>query len=295
MTRIYTAYGTPMDIAKREAKHLHKERGIKLSAAQQAYAIEKGYQSFGELVSKSIEIDDEVAENLTFARKHGRDEVWFCVDDAIDHLIDPEGPGGSSLWLTRELNVGDEEGTVLHRLSLGPQDDPYSDLSEPFEIRGSATSEEWDEALDDLDEGRAGNIIALLNGTGLFDLPIERMPHEFDHEAVLTLEMRKRGLIVGDRVLFSTGDNKAQGEPDFDRRCFVNLLSDGDVILTNGSAFYHELVWRVLRRSDYQALKAEMEATLGDLAYTTYQGEAWMFDRALASDAAETAPEPAPC
>lgn len=292
MTRIYTAYGTPMDIAKREAKRLHKEQGVKLSAAQQAYAMENGYKSFGELVSKSIEIDDEVAENLTFARKHGRDEVWFCLGDAVDHLIEQKEPGHLPLRLTRDLNVGQEEGSVLHVLSLVHEDEVNPDYSDPFKPLGDATGEDWDEALFNLEEGRAGHIIALLNETGLFDLPIERTPHDFDHEAILTLEMRKRGLLVGDRALFNKGDNKAQGEPDFDRRCFANLLSDGDVILTNGSAFLDELIWRVLPRAEYEAVKAEMEATLGDLAYTTYQGEAWMFDRVLASTEAETTPKP---
>lgn len=281
MTRIYTAHGTPMDIAKREAKRLQREQGVQLSAAQHAYAQSHGYQSWGELASKAIEIDEEVAEDLTFARRHGQDQVWFCVGDAVDQLIDNQGLGAPSLRLTRELNVGDEEGTVLHLLSLSSQDEMYKDLSEPFEIKGEATAEAWDEALFELEEGRAGNIIALLNGTGLFDLPIDRPPHDFDYEAVLTLEMRKRGLIVGDRVLFNTGDVKAQGEPDFDRRCSANLLSDGDVVFMNASAFIDEMVWKVLPRAEYEALKAEMEAELGAEAYTTYKGEAWMFDRVL--------------
>lgn len=286
MTRIYTAHGTPMDIAKREAKRLQREQGVQLSAAQHTYAQSHGYQSWGDLASKAIEIDEEVEENLTFTRKHGQDRVWFCIGDAVDHLIEQKDRTHIPLRLTRDLNVGQEEGSVLHVLSLVHEDEVNPDFSEPFQPQGDATGEDWDEALFGLEEGRAGHLIALLNDSGLFDLPIERVPHEFDHEAVLTLEMRKRGLIVGDRVLFNTGDNKAQGEPDFDRRCFANLLSDGNVILTNGSAFYHELVWRILRRADYQALKSEMEAELGAEAYTTYKGEVWMFDQVLSGASA---------
>jgi len=292
MTRIYTAHGTPMDIAKREAKRIQKERDIRLSEAQQAYAMENGYQSWGELASKAIQIDEEVGENLTFARKFGQDMVWFCLGDAVDHLIEQKDPAYLPLRLTRELNVGHEEGSVLHVLSLVHEDEVSPDYSEPFQPRGDVTGEDWDEAILNLEEGRSGHIIGLLNETGLFDLLIDRTPHEFEHEAVLTLEMRKRGLLVGDRVLFNTGDIKAEGEPDFDRRCFANLLSDGDVILTNGSSIYDDLVWRVLLRAEYQALKAEMEAALGAKAYTTYEGEAWMFDRILAGQT-ETQPAPA--
>lgn len=296
MTRIYTAYGTPMDIAKREAKRLHKERGIKLSEAQQAYAMENGYESFGELVSKSIEVDDETVDTLIFKRRSGTDIIWYRIDDdAIEDIMEKEQMENFGLRVIRGLEVGPEEGSVRHIFSLVSELDVSPDYSEPFELRGGATGETWEDAIIELQQGRFSPIISLLNTSGLLDIQPDRPPHEFEHEAALVLEMRKRGLLVGDRILFNTGDNKAQGEPDFDRRCFANLLSDGDVVLTNAAATYDELIWRVLPRAEYEAVKAEMEAVLGDLAYTTYQGEAWMFDRVLASAAAETAPDTAPC
>lgn len=290
MTRVYTSQGTPMDIVKREAKRIQKDQNIKLSAAQEAYAVENGYESWSDLTSKAIEVGENFMNDLMVSRKRGKDYIEFSFKDALQALLDDPNP---RLYIQRQLLHSEEDSVIILVDLIHDMFDGDNGL-DPFEMRVSFDEYEWFDAVCDLDNGMNGYIIELLNRIGFFDVDVDRPAHFFEHEAALTLEMRKIGLTVGDRVLFNTDDLKPSGDPDYDRRCFGNRLSDGGVVLCNGADEPADFIFSVLSASEYEDLREEMEAELGEEAYTTYKGEVWMFNRVLepVRVAAQAVPEP---
>lgn len=285
MTKTYCVNGKPLDIVKREAKALKKERGIKLGEAQAEVAKSYGMQSWQELTEANVEVDEEFVEHFTVVRRKGVDEVRFCAASLAEMLEDGAFDDGEvpDLYYRYELYHNLEPGTVSHNFDIMGRDEATDrGTPAPFARKGQNGAEDFITAIEAAWEGQPGLLIGLLNDEGLFDLSLDVEPMEAEFEALLTLELRKHGYALGDRILFNTMDGpEIDGVTDWTRRIFVHDIDDGLVVISNGAGSTEDLRSVITPKTRLDALTAEMEDELGSAAYTTQKGELWIHDRLL--------------
>jgi|Cruoilmetagenom7_1024161.scaffolds.fasta_scaffold07310_1 hypothetical protein len=300
MTKIYCVNGKPLDIVKREAKALKKERGFKLGEAQAEIAKGYGMQSWQELTEATVEVDDEFVEHFTVTRRKGVDEVRFCAASLADLHEDgvfneDEVP---DLYYRYALEAGLEPGTVSHVFDLMEREEAeVRGTPVPFARKGQNGAEDFITAIEAAWDDQPGLLIGLLNDEGLFDLSTDVEPMEAEFEALLTLELRKHGHVLGDRILFNTMDGpEIDAVTDWTRRVFVHDIDDGLVVISNGAGSTEDLRSIITPKSRLDALTAEMEDELGSVAYTTQKGEIWLYDRVLGPiPSQDQAPEMSGC
>jgi len=295
MTKTYCTNGKPLDILKREAKALSKDEGIKLGQAHDKVARAAGFSNWQDLVEKCLKVEEPDLGDMPFiTRRIGRDQVIFEImspDDFEDNTGDVRDDAVAPLFIEVSLLVGYEENTVKWEVRLLTQSEAFYrgvGVCLPFTPRVGHDRDTFLEALENAADLMPGDLFSILNQDGFFDIDLQASLRNSEHEALLILEARKLGLDLGDRTTFNAdiGVDKVDYEvSDWYRRCFANLLSDGSVIVSNG-AQADALRWKVLPKEEFEALKADMEADLGEAAYTTQQGEIWMHDRVLAQEPA---------
>lgn len=293
MTRIYAQDGTPIDIVKREAKRLKQEQGIKLSEAQRQIALAHGFESYEALSAALIEADEDLPDHLYLARKAGADEIVFDFSDCHEKSdtyfrVFPNGNLGK-LCLTRHASYEDAGSIRIEiRLSLSTDLAEFEHFTPKVEISLDDLEEAFDEIME---ENRPGMLISMMNRAGMFDIPAYENLRFGEHEALLQLALREQKRLVQDRILFNTGGaTSPEGQPDWGRRCFVNLLDNGQVLISNGSEDVQDLKWKVIERPAFDQLVAEMQSAFPQGYLKTWDSEAWMHDRVLSAPEAEDTP-----
>jgi hypothetical protein len=291
MTKTYCTNGKPLDILKREAKALAKDDAIKLGKAQEKLAQDAGFSSWQELMEKRLEVGEpEMGVMPEMVRFSGSDMILFEVmtPEAFEvDTLDIDDDDVAPLYARVDIMVGEEDSVEWGvRLVTEPEATRNGiDGCVKLEIPEGQDREVFLEALYNAYDAEPGNLITFLSQDGFFDLDLRASLRGGEHDAVLMLEARKLGLTLGERIMFNTGigsDEDGYEIADWNRRCFVNLLSDDSVMVSNGDIM--DLRWHVLPKHEFEALKDIMESSMHKFTYTTQAGEIWMHDRVLAAE-----------
>lgn len=296
MTEVYCLDGTPVAELRARAKTMKKE-GVKLKDALAAEAKLKGYENWQALMENTVtaEVDDIPYDDGTIdtfwslrERRPDGDIVWHF--DFFDARVLAEDLAFNKLYLKRELVMSSESDVEWHvsiqvQAVQGWEGWQLVDLQQCAFTLPEAQFEIMDmvDAISDWQDGdEPAPFIALFNQMGLRDHLDDIPIIDVEFEALLALEMRKLGNRLEDRTLFHNGmPKRPKGiEVDWGRRCFCNVLTNGDVVVSNGGNV-ETLKWKLMPRAEFDALAAQMFDACGPDAAEDGFGEAWMHDQVL--------------
>lgn len=265
--------GTSLRDLKIKAKD-RKGGDLSLTAAQDLIAQERGYDSWQNMVENSVELSPTFDQDLALLVRDGRDNCSIALLFLEADRWETDAGGMRAMFASRDLLVGGTPGSVTYWADVvfeeGCGDHHH------LRLRKTTVAGLFEAACDKLvHDHDPAPLLRILNGAGFFD-EIGKVPvAEVEFEAELTTILRDQGRAVLDRVLLNVGRRAPDAiQLDPDRRCFFNLLDNGDVVASNG-LLSGNLRWKVIEKHDFNALKAAMFKECGADADTSGLGEAW--------------------
>lgn len=291
MKRLYCADGTPLDILKKEAKRRKSSDIIKLAEAQNLIAIDHGADNWPRLVASCVDVPNDFDDHLMIEKRIGEDTIVFDVADfyEAEEEFDRQASGEDSdaaisqCYISKYYNY---DGNGRLRISIAFQAEKetgsFSRDHELFQFKEPVNLDQLGVSfVSALVLNRASSLVSVLSRSGCFDVDPYATPRSGGHEALLTLALRDKGLKVGDREIFNTPDLEPTGILDTSRRCFVNRLSDGSYVVSNGAEQTDMLLYTVIGADDFRSHIFVMKTELGDDFNTRWESEAWLRNRVL--------------
>lgn len=252
--------GTPLDVLRRNAKAVKKDRDITLSAAQNAVAQDAGFQRWSDLMARKIVVieDDDLP---VLVQTNGPDEITVAIYDLIDEINDMlDAPNIMTIYQNISLEQANDDGVTYHiALSLAPSEQALA--PQAFAVLTGDDAENFIDHTDAAADGRYSALIRILSTKGAFETPDASKIFRREFDAALVLALRESGLALGDRYSPVTIDYTAAPPAEFDwnKRCYFHRNARGDITVSNGSEVPQEdLAYRHIPAADWPDVQARL-------------------------------------
>ncbi|MEP3667037.1 MAG: hypothetical protein ABJN42_09935 [Roseibium sp.] len=278
-THLFTLDGTSIEALARETRDAAKAQSLKLKDARNAAAAKHGFPSWQVMVENAVEYGREEFDDGVVIIRKGRDKIVINLDAFYDDESYEDN-------LSRVLKPLHAVSYLRYENGGSVQYDIDFQCVKEGQAFHGCSSFCWNDfavATQDADEGEYESVVGLLYNAGFFT-GLDSIPlKDSEHEAVMVLLARAYGRSLGDRILFNAFFTSEEHVVlDFSKRCFANLLDNGDVMVCNGDAFVDGgFLWKILSRAEFDVLVNEMHSKLGPDAHFNGHGEIWMHDQVL--------------
>lgn len=286
---LFTQDGTSVDTLAKESKAAAKTQSLKLKDARDTAAAKHGFSSWQMMIENAVEFGpEEFDDDVIYIRK-GPDRMVINLDAFYNDETYYDAPSNNlkPLLAVKDLHFN-EWGSVLYDIRF-----EVSEEGDASHGEGSFCREDFVIAMIDAEEGEYEAVIELLHDAGLFNGLDEVPVRDGEHEAYMELSARTFGRSVKDRILFNlSSPDHEHVVLDFTKRCFANLLDNGDVMICNGgSSAEKDFLWKMLPRAEFETLARDMHEEHGPEAHFNGHGEIWMHDQVLSEMKASAEPE----